>query len=103
MYNYFIQTNTKPHWMVIKYLPVLPPNLRPIVKLKNETIITTEINFLYSNIINSNNKILKLKKMAVPDAFLNNEKYFLQTKIDNLINSNQQKPFKNKEKNLRFT
>ena len=51
--NYFVQTKTKPSWMTIKYLPVLPPNLRPIVKLQDKTIIVTDVNFLYGNIINS--------------------------------------------------
>lgn len=72
---------------MIKYLPVLPPNIRPIVKLQDKTIITTDLNFLYSNIINSNNKIIKLRKMSVPETFLNNEKNILQDKIDKLINN----------------
>ena len=85
--NYFIQTKTKPNWMTIKYLPVLPPNLRPIVKLKDKAIITTDLNKLYANIINSNNKIIKLRKMFVPETFLNNEKIILQTKVDRLIDN----------------
>lgn len=64
---------------------MLPPNLRPIVKLKDKRIITTDLNLLYSNIINSNNKIKKLRKMYVPEKFLNSEKNTLQTKIDQLI------------------
>lgn len=85
--NYFVQTKTKPSWMTIKYLPVLPPNLRPIVKLQDKTIIITDVNFLYANIINSNNKIIKLRKMYIPEKFLNNEKYILQDKVDKLINN----------------
>jgi DNA-directed RNA polymerase subunit beta' len=85
--NHFIQTKSRPDWMTIKYLPVLPPNLRPIVKLQDKTIIITDINFLYSNIININNKILKLRKMSVPETFLYNEKILLQDKVDKLINS----------------
>lgn len=73
--------------MTIKYLPVLPPNLRPIVKLQDKTIIVTDVNFLYSNIININNKIIKLRKMSVPEAFLYNEKVSLQDKVDKLINN----------------
>lgn len=88
--------------MTIKYLPVLPPNLRPIVKLHDNTIITTDLNFLYSKIINSNNKIIKLRSMNVPEIFLNNEKYLLQESVDKLINN--EKVIKNKlqQKNLRF-
>ena len=73
--------------MTIKYLPVLPPNLRPIVKLQDKTIIVTDVNFLYSNIININNKIIKLRKMSVPEPFLYNEKISLQDKVDKLINN----------------
>lgn len=88
--------------MTIKYLPVLPPNLRPIVKLQDKTIIVTDVNFLYGNIINSNNKIIKLRKMYVPERFLNNEKFILQDKVDKLIN-NEKTPTNSeaKSKNLR--
>nr|AKL79026.1 RNA polymerase beta' subunit [Euglena viridis] len=85
--NNFMQTKSKPSWMLIKYLPVLPPNIRPIVKLQDKTIITTDLNFLYGNIININNKIIKLRKMSVPENFLNNEKYMLQDKVDKLIST----------------
>lgn len=71
--------------MTIRYLPVLPPNIRPIVKLRDKTLITTDLNFLYANIINSNNKIIKLRKMSVPEIFLKNEKTILQEKVDKLI------------------
>jgi DNA-directed RNA polymerase subunit beta' len=77
--------------MTIKYLPVLPPNLRPIVKLQDKTIITTDLNFLYSKIIDSNNKIVKLRKMSVPENFLNNEKLILQENVDKLINNDGNK------------
>lgn len=87
--NYFIQTQTDPTWITIKYLPVLPPDLRPIIKLKDKAIITTDLNLLYSNIINSSNKIKKLRKMHVPEKFLNFEKYTLQIKVDQLIDRNK--------------
>jgi DNA-directed RNA polymerase subunit beta' len=79
----------RPDWMNIKYLPVLPPNLRPIIQLKEKIIITTDLNLFYSNIINSNSKIKKLKKMSVPEMFLNGEKNILQNKVDKLIISNK--------------
>lgn len=88
--NFFIQTKTSPSWMTIIYLPILPPNLRPIVKLQDKTIITTDLNYTYGKIIESNNKIKKLRKMSVPEVFLTNEKNILQIKVDNLIN-NQKK------------
>lgn len=77
--------------MTIKYLPILPPNLRPIVKLQDNTIITTDLNFFYSKIIDSNNKIIKLRKMSVPENFLNNEKLILQENVDKLISNESKK------------
>nr|YP_010700492.1 RNA polymerase subunit beta' [Strombomonas costata]WCH63630.1 RNA polymerase subunit beta' [Strombomonas costata] len=76
--NHFLQTKSNPHWMIIYNLPVLPPNLRPIVKLQDKTLITTDLNFLYAKIININSKINKLRKMLVPEPFLINEKFTLQ-------------------------
>lgn len=93
--NSFIQSKTNPEWMTIKYLPVLPPNLRPIVRLQDKTIIATDLNFLYGKIIETNNKIKKLRKMSVPDKFLNNEKSFLQENVDNLVD-NEKRITKNK-------
>lgn len=71
--------------MTLIYLPVLPPNLRPIIKLQDGTIVTADINFLYSKILNSNNRIEKLRKMQVSEIFLRNEKSLLQETIDSLI------------------
>lgn len=89
--NYFQQTKTKTQWMLFKYLPVIPPNIRPIVKLQEKVIITTDLNFLYANLININNKFKKLEKMSVPKIFLNGEKYALQSKVDRLILVNKNK------------
>nr|YP_009145447.1 RNA polymerase beta' subunit [Monomorphina parapyrum]AKL78920.1 RNA polymerase beta' subunit [Monomorphina parapyrum] len=97
--NYFIQTKSLPNWMTIKYLPILPPNLRPIVKLQDNTIITTDLNFFYSKIIDSNNKIIKLRKMSVPENFLNNEKLILQENVDKLINNESKKNTKTANQN----
>lgn len=71
--------------MTLIYLPVLPPNLRPILKLQDGTIVTADINFLYSKILNCNNRIEKLKKMQVSEIFLKNEKSLLQESVDSLI------------------
>lgn len=77
--------------MVIKYLPVLPPNLRPIVKLQDKTVIITDLNLLYSKIINVNNKIKKIKKMLIPDKFLTTEINSLQISVESLINNDNTK------------
>lgn len=85
--NSFIKTKSKPNWMIIRYLPVLPPNIRPIVRLQDKTLITTDLNFLYAKIININTKITKLRLMRIPEIFLNNEKNTLQETVDRLINN----------------
>lgn len=85
--NSFIKTKSKPSWMTLKYLPVLPPNIRPIVRLQDKTLITTDLNFLYAKIININIKITKLRLMRIPEMFLNNEKNTLQETVDRLINN----------------
>lgn len=100
--NFFIQTKTSPAWMTLIYLPVLPPNLRPIVKLQDKTVITTDLNYLYGKIIESNNKIKKLRKMSVPETFLTNEKNVLQIKVDNLINNQKSITNSKRTTNLRF-
>lgn len=77
--------------MTVKYLPVLPPNLRPVVKLQDKTIIITELNFLYSKIINSNNKLIILKKMRVPETFLTKEINLLKENVGNLLGNQKVK------------
>lgn len=96
--NFLVQTKTKPEWMVLKYLPVLPPDIRPIVKIQDKTVVTTDLNFSYLNIITTNNKIIKLRKMLVPEKFLSNEKLFLQQKVDNLIAGEKKNVSRNNEK-----
>lgn len=87
--NSLLETKTNPEWMTIKYLPVLPPNLRPIVKLQDKTIIITDLNSLYIEIINLNNKVIELKKMLIPETFLKYEINLLQESITNLIESTE--------------
>jgi len=87
--NYFLETKTLPEWMTIKILPVLPPNIRPIIKLEDKRVITTDLNQLYSKIININNKITKLKKMLIQEKYLNNEKSILQDNVNELILQNK--------------
>lgn len=98
--NFFAQTKTRVEWMVLRYLPVLPPNIRPIVKIQGKTVVTTDLNFSYANIINTNSKILKLRKMLVPEKFLSNEKLFLQQKVDILIAASEKSSNISKNSNL---
>lgn len=83
--NFFIQTKSKPKWMVLKFLPVIPPGIRPIIKLQDDVLVTSDLNFLYIKIINSNNRITQLQNMGASQKFLTNEKINLQKCINNLI------------------
>ena len=66
-------------------MPILPPNQRPIVRLRDNNVIVSEINYSYISIINTNNKIAKLKKMLIPEKFIKKEKNLMQVKVDELI------------------
>jgi DNA-directed RNA polymerase subunit beta' len=82
--------------MTLKFLPVLPPDLRPIIKLQDNTIVTSDLNQLYQNTININNRINQLKKMQVSERFIKTEKIKLQNSIDELFS--EEKKGKNKQK-----
>nr|AYQ93412.1 RNA polymerase beta' subunit [Lepocinclis tripteris] len=85
--NYFIETKTKPIWMVLTILPVLPPETRPIIKLPDNNIVSSDYNNLYENIINTNNKIKQLENMNVSEKFIKLERIKLQISTDALINA----------------
>ena len=94
--NYFKQTKTLPKWMSIKFLPVLPPELRPIIKLQDNTIITSDLNYLYQNLININNRIIQLENLQVSKKFIKNEKIKLQLSLEQLFNNEKTNKQKNK-------
>nr|YP_009540853.1 RNA polymerase beta' subunit [Phacus inflexus]AYQ93291.1 RNA polymerase beta' subunit [Phacus inflexus] len=100
--NNFIETKSKPEWMTIKFLPVLPPELRPLMKLQDNVIVSSDFNILYAKIINSNNRIIQLKNMKINEKFLKKEKQILQESIDSLIDKSQTKS-KKKLKSLTKT
>lgn len=77
--------------MVITILPVLPPETRPIIKLPDNNIVSSDYNNLYENIINTNNKIKQLENMNVSEKFIKVERIKLQTCTDALINANEKK------------
>lgn len=89
--NNFIETKARPEWMTIKFLPVLPPELRPIMKLQDNVIVSSDFNILYAKIINSNNRISQLKNMRVNEKFLKKEQQILQESVDSLIDKSQDK------------
>ncbi|OGD94614.1 DNA-directed RNA polymerase subunit beta' [Candidatus Curtissbacteria bacterium RIFCSPLOWO2_01_FULL_37_9] len=76
-----------PSWMVIKILPVLPPDLRPMVQLSGGRFATSDLNDLYRRVINRNNRLKKLIELGAPEIILRNEKRMLQESVDALIDS----------------
>lgn len=89
----FLKNNIKPSWMVIRTLPVLPPELRPIIPLSGGKFATSDLNDLYRRIINRNNRLKKLIEIGAPDVILRNEKRMLQESVDALID-NSHRPSK---------
>ena len=85
--NYFLENKIKPEWMTLKILPILPPALRPIIKLKENIIAASDINYLYTKIINTNNRLEKLNNLESSKKFIQQEQKNLQISVDNLISS----------------
>jgi DNA-directed RNA polymerase subunit beta' len=89
----FLKNNTSPTWMVIDILPVLPPELRPIIPLSGGKFATSDLNDLYRRIINRNNRLARLIEIGAPEVILRNEKRMLQESVDALID-NSHRPSK---------
>lgn len=85
-----------PSWMILQFVPVIPPDLRPMVQLTGGRFATSDLNDLYRRLINRNNRLKKLIKLGAPDIILRNEKRMLQESVDILIDA--QKSAKNKRK-----
>nr|UXD06425.1 RNA polymerase beta' subunit [Eutreptiella sp. CCMP1594] len=88
--NHLLKMKIKPEWMIISSLPILPPDLRPIILLENDYFASSDLNVLYKRIINCNNRLNYLKKCLVTEILVNNERRFLQESIDSLFLSNKQ-------------
>jgi len=80
-----------PAWMVMKILPVLPPDLRPMVQLSGGRFATSDLNDLYRRVINRNNRLKHLISLGAPEIILRNEKRMLQESVDSLIDASQRK------------
>ncbi|MFH1547561.1 MAG: DNA-directed RNA polymerase subunit beta' [bacterium] len=93
----FVKNNLKPDWMVLDVLPVLPPDLRPIIQLPGGKFATSDLNDLYRRVINRNNRLKRLIEIGAPDVILRNEKRMLQESVDSLIDNSHRpsKPFVN--------
>jgi len=80
-----------PSWMILKVLPVLPPDLRPMVQLSGGRFATSDLNDLYRRVINRNNRLKHLIGLGAPEIILRNEKRMLQEAVDSLIDASQRK------------
>ncbi len=85
------KASLSPTWLVIKILPVLPPDLRPMVQLSGGRFATSDLNDLYRRVINRNNRLKKLIDLGAPEIILRNEKRMLQESVDALIDSQKVK------------
>ncbi|MFA6667225.1 MAG: DNA-directed RNA polymerase subunit beta' [Bacilli bacterium] len=83
----FIKSGNKPEWMILLALPVLPPELRPMVQLDGGRFATSDLNDLYRRVINRNNRLKKLMELGAPDVIIRNEKRMLQEAVDSLIDN----------------
>jgi len=87
----FRRSGNKPEWMIITVLPVLPPDLRPIVQLDGRRFATSDLNDLYRRVINRNNRLRRLLDVGAPEIIIHNEKRMLQEAVDSLIDNGRQR------------
>jgi DNA-directed RNA polymerase beta' subunit len=87
MFKSMITNGSRPEWMVLDTLPVLPPDLRPMVALDGGRFATSDLNDLYRRVINRNNRLKKLLEIKAPDVIVRNEKRMLQEAVDALIDN----------------
>lgn len=83
----FLNSGNKPQWMVLEALPVLPPDLRPLVPLDGGRFATSDLNDLYRRVINRNNRLKRLLDLNAPDIIVRNEKRMLQESVDALLDN----------------
>ncbi len=83
----FIATGSKPEWMVLDVIPVIPPDLRPMVQLDGGRFATSDLNDLYRRVINRNNRLARLQEILAPEIIVRNEKRMLQEAVDALIDN----------------
>ena len=83
------KSNNKPEWMILTMLPVIPPDLRPMVQLDGGRFATSDLNDLYRRVINRNSRLKHLLELGAPDVIVRNEKRMLQEAVDSLIDNSQ--------------
>ncbi len=87
----FRKSRNRPEWMILEVLPVLPPDLRPMVQLEGGRFATSDLNDLYRRVINRNNRLKKMREVRAPESIINHEKRLLQEAVDALLD-NSRKP-----------
>jgi len=85
----FRRSGNRPEWMILTILPVIPPDLRPMVQLDGGRFATSDLNDLYRRVINRNNRLKRLLELGAPDVIIRNEKRMLQEAVDSLIDNSQ--------------
>ena len=85
----FLESGNKPEWMILTVLPVLPPDLRPMVQLDGDRFATSGLNDLYRRVINRNNRLRHLLEIGAPDIIIRNEKRMLQESVDSLFDNSR--------------
>ena len=85
----FRRSSNRPEWMIMTVLPVIPPDLRPMVQLDGGRFATSDLNDLYRRVINRNNRLKRLVELGAPDVIVRNEKRMLQESVDSLIDNAQ--------------
>ncbi|HET6411469.1 MAG TPA: DNA-directed RNA polymerase subunit beta' [Anaeromyxobacter sp.] len=83
----FVQSGNKPEWMMLEVIPVIPPDLRPLVPLDGGRFATSDLNDLYRRVINRNNRLKRLQELNAPDIIIRNEKRMLQEAVDALFDN----------------
>jgi DNA-directed RNA polymerase subunit beta' len=83
----FLGSSAKPEWMILEAVPVIPPELRPLVPLDGGRFATSDLNDLYRRVINRNNRLKRLIELRAPDIIIRNEKRMLQESVDALFDN----------------
>src|SRR5439155_25321317 len=83
----FRKSTTNPEWMILDVIPVIPPELRPLVPLDGGRFATSDVNALYRRVINRNNRLKKLIELKAPDVIIRNEMRMLQEAVDALFDN----------------
>ena len=83
----FVNSSNKPEWMILDVLPILPPDLRPLVPLEGGRFATSDLNDLYRRVINRNNRLKRLLELSAPEIIVRNEKRMLQESVDALLDN----------------